>query len=35
MVIQWLGLHTSAAGDTSSVPVQGTKILMPHGTAKK
>ena len=25
--IQWLGLHASTAGDTGSMPGQGTKIL--------
>ena len=28
LVIQWLRLHTSTAGGTGSIPVQGTKI--PH-----
>ena len=28
LVVQWLGLHASAAGDTGSNPGQGTKI--PH-----
>ena len=27
LVVQWLGLHTSTAGDTGSIPGQGTKIL--------
>ena len=27
MVVQWLGLHTSTAGDSGSIPGQGTKIL--------
>ena len=26
-VVQWLGLHTSTAGDSGSIPGQGTKIL--------
>lgn len=26
LVVQWLGLHPSIAGDTSSIPAQGTKI---------
>ena len=32
MAVQWLSLHTSNAGDTSSIPGQGTKL--PHGTWK-
>ena len=27
LAIQWLGLHASTAGDTGSIPGQGTKIL--------
>lgn len=26
LVVQWLGLHSSIAGDASSIPAQGTKI---------
>ena len=27
LVVQWLGLHASTAGDTGLIPGQGTKIL--------
>ena len=27
LVVQWLGFHTSTAGDTRSIPGQGAKIL--------
>ena len=37
LAIQWLRLHTSAAGGTGSIPVQGPKILhaTQHGQEKK
>ena len=37
LAVQWLGLRTSTAGDTSSIPGQGTKIpqAMRHSQKKK
>jgi len=32
LAVQWLGLHTSIAGGTDSIPGWGTKI--PQGTVK-
>ena len=34
LVAQWLGLYTSTAGGTGSIPGQGTKIPMLHVVAK-
>ena len=34
LVVQWLGLHRSTAGDTGSIPSGGTKIHVPPGMAK-
>ena len=35
LVVQWLGLCTSTAGDTGSIPGPGTKIPHASSTAKK
>ena len=32
-MVQWVGLHTSTAGGTGSIPGQGTKI--PHASQTK
>ena len=36
-MIQWLGLQTSTAGGTGSIPGQGTEIplVTPHGKEKE
>ena len=34
-MVQWLGLHASIAGGTSSIPGQETKIPLLHSIAKK
>ena len=36
-MVKWLRLHASTAGDTGSIPGQGTKILQAtqHGQKKK
>lgn len=35
LVVQWLGLHPSIAGDTRSIPAQGTKIPQAMWRGKK
>ena len=35
LAVQWLGLQASTAGDTGSIPGQGTRIPQAHGTAKR
>ena len=35
VLVQWLRLLASTAGDTGLIPGQGTKILLLRGVAKK
>ena len=35
LVVQWLGFHAITAGDTGSIPGQGTKILQATQPKKK